>query len=103
MKDFHELMEQERNELAYEALKILARRYTGREDIWFGPSDVGNQIGEQYKINPVWPSYVRKSLDFLFEAGKISAILVYRTKRGEKGREDTFLRFYRPLLADLSI
>lgn len=102
MKNFHELMEQERNELAYEALKILAQKYPGREDIWFGPSDVGNQIGKQHKIY-VWPGYVRDSLDSLFEAGKISAILVYRTKRDKKGIEDAFLRIYRPLTEDLSI
>ena len=101
MKTYNELLERERNELAYEALNVLARKFPDREDIWFGPQEVANQIGEQRKLYPVYPNYVRTALDFLFDAGKISAISVYRTKRGEKDREDAFLRFYRPLLGDL--
>ena len=100
MRAYNELLERERNELAYEALKVLARKFPDREDIWFGPQEVANQIRDQHEMYPVYPNYVRDALDFLFDAGKISAISVYRTKRGEKDRVDAFLRFYRSLPGD---
>lgn len=101
MKVYGELSAEERQQMALKALRALAKKYPKKEDVWFGPQDVANTIKEQQKMYPVWPNYVRDTLESTFYAGKICRILIYRTKRGEKNRVDSLLGVYRPLPEDL--